>query len=135
MSTHRRRDPLARHRVPAPPPELAGKVLAAAAMAEAARSSPTWIDRLWESVPARLLWIATLCALLLGHVIAGRPVPVRTSGLVADQRVASAVALLGLEAAVSPAHISYFRIQRFQDYGGTLTQREQIDTLLEETAW
>ncbi len=129
-----RLDPLARHRVPLPPPELAGKVLAAAAMAEAAQAAPTWIDRLWESSPARLLWAATTCALLLGHLIAARPMPVHSSPPDDDRRIDSAVALLDDAASTSPARISNLRVSPFRDYEPILTRRGDIETVLEEWA-
>jgi hypothetical protein len=48
---------------------LRDRVLAAAraAAASAPEPAPRWIDRIWESVPARWTWAATMGALLVGH--------------------------------------------------------------------
>lgn len=66
-------DPLARQRVPLPPPELAAKVLAAAHLAAAgAPVHHHWIDRLWESSVARLAWVSIVCGLVLANLSAPR---------------------------------------------------------------
>ena len=65
-------DPLARHRVPSPPPELASEVLAAAAMVHATPRCPSWADRLWESAAARWLWMSATAFLLIANVVVAR---------------------------------------------------------------
>lgn len=70
-------NPLTRRRVPPPPPELAAKVIAAARLAGADLAPRRdWIDRLWESSSARLLWTVVTCGLLFANAAATRlPTP------------------------------------------------------------
>jgi hypothetical protein len=58
---------------PAPPPQLADRVLAAAAGAARDLESPHWIDRLWESRSLRLVWLASLLIVLLLHATLPAP--------------------------------------------------------------
>jgi hypothetical protein len=68
-------DPLARQRLPPPPPELAAKVIAAARIAGTdLQPGQDWIDRLWESSLARLLWTVVTFGLLFAAV-AEMPLP------------------------------------------------------------
>lgn len=53
---------------PAPPPELEGRTLAAAAQALAEPPVPDLWERLWSSHALRLAWATALLALTAGHV-------------------------------------------------------------------
>ena len=130
----RRRDPLTHHRVPSPPPELEALVLSAAAEAASAALQPDWAARLWASTAARMLWAATICALLLGHTLANRPLP----GVVLADDTASARALATL--LDLPAH-SFATIaaamRRLPGWetsrAATLASRNEFEAILEET--
>lgn len=75
MREDRRANPLARHRVPAPPPELEARVEAAVRLAGADElSRRDWIDALWENRAARLLWATASTALLLANLGVARRV-------------------------------------------------------------
>jgi hypothetical protein len=136
VKIHRRLDPLALHRVPPPPPELAAKVLSASAIG-ATPSAPSWVDRLWESSGARLLWAATLCLLLLGHVLATRPMPAAAASRIgAADTIASVAALLEIPASALRAPVSRFRVPRFDHaYDRPIARPDQIARVLEETSW
>ena len=130
----RNREPLAHHRVPSPPPELAAKVLAAAAQAATADIHPDWAARLWASTAARMLWAATICALLLGHTLASRPLP----GLVPTDDNTSARALATLLEIPSHSFATIAAAMRRLpgwETGGSaiLASRNEIEAILEET--
>jgi len=66
---------------PAPPPELRGRVLAAArAAASGAGRAPDLWDRLWTSRPVRLAWVAATVGLLAGHLLIGADTPATPVG-------------------------------------------------------
>ena len=130
----RRRDPLAHHRVPSPPPELEVLVLAAAAEAAPAGMQPDWTARLWASTTARMLWAATICALLLGHTLASRPLP--GVAVVADDSASSrALATLLEMPSQSFATIATAmrRLPAREARGITTASRAQIEMVIEET--
>jgi hypothetical protein len=126
---------LAQQRVPLPPPDLAGKVLAAAAMVDAEQARSTWVDRLWESSQARLLWAVTVTVLLVGHVLATRPAPTPWVAEPDDHHVASTLLELDVPVRALLPPVSRFRVPRFHGYGSVVEGREQIDRVLEEAAW
>jgi hypothetical protein len=132
MSPTPRTHPLERQRLPQPPPDLAARVLAAAAIADGAVVSATWVDRLWESSAGRLLWATTLCGLLLGHLLATRPTPTPDPVPTSSGATASVAALLDVPASTLRAPVSRFRVPRFA-HGPTLGHREQIEILIEES--
>ncbi|MGV8040342.1 MAG: hypothetical protein AB2L07_09765 [Thermoanaerobaculaceae bacterium] len=53
---------------PAPPAELEGRTLAAAARALAERTAPDLWERLWSNHVLRLAWATAVLALAAGHV-------------------------------------------------------------------
>jgi hypothetical protein len=132
MRVDRRAGPLARHRVPVPPPELAAKVLTAAAMVGVTQATPSWVDRLWESSRVRLLWATTLAALLLGHALAARtpstPVPTSTGGV----RVVALLTQLDLPSPLGTPAASRFRVPSFHGYQPVAVERERIERALAE---
>jgi hypothetical protein len=107
-------------------------VLAAALAADAA-TERTWVDRLCESTGARLLWAATLAALLLGHVLATSASPIRGLGTEAGTRASAVLAALDLPAELFRTPTVPFRLSSSlsdQRSRGTLGGR--IDAALEE---
>jgi hypothetical protein len=134
VSQRRRLDPLACHRVPSPPPELATRVLVAARInAEEPRAG--WVDHLWESRTARLLWGAVLGLLLAGNVLAGRLHPEPAVPLATRESARSIAAVLDLLGADSSAPIAWLGAPDFGDGGGaSLGRGQQLESVLEETA-
>jgi anti-sigma-K factor RskA len=89
----------------APPPQLRFRVLTAARAEAASVRVPDVWTRIWENRWLRLVWVASVVALVLGHVAllpSPPPAPLVTAALSAEAGISEFSETMRIEASATP---------------------------------
>jgi hypothetical protein len=108
-------------------------VRAAAAEAAACDLREDLAARLWASTTARMLWAATICALILGHTLASRALPL-VEGADEGSKIRTVAALIELPPQSVAAITAAMRNHAEQDNAASsITRASKLEEVIEET--